>query len=80
MPNTKRKLITDDYYFSHLVCYIHQNPVKHGFVKSVDEWEYSSYNSFLSTHNTSLEREEVLDWFGGIEAFKSFHLIDAIVE
>jgi hypothetical protein len=77
--NTKRKLITDDYYFSQLVCYIHQNPVKHGFVKNLDEWEHSSYNSFLSKHNTSLEREAVLDWFGGIEGFKSFHLTDSII-
>lgn len=27
--------------------YIHYNPVKHGYVQSVKEWKYSSFNKFV---------------------------------
>lgn len=27
--------------------YIHYNPIKHGYVKSVKEWKYSSFNKFV---------------------------------
>ena len=27
--------------------YIHYNPVKHGYVKSVKDWEFSSFHKFV---------------------------------
>ena len=27
--------------------YIHYNPVKHGYAKSVKDWEYSSFHKFV---------------------------------
>ena len=27
--------------------YIHYNPVKHGYVNAVKNWEYSSFNNFV---------------------------------
>ena len=27
--------------------YIHYNPVKHGYAKSVNDWEYSSFHKFV---------------------------------
>jgi len=71
---TRRKEINDEFYFSRIINYIHQNPVHHGFCKSAADWEYSSYNSIISINkNTKLEQNAVFDWFGGIEEFILFH-------
>lgn len=71
---TKRKEITNDSYFTRVVNYIHQNPIHHGFCKEASEWEYSSFNSMISTtKSTKLERNTIFDWFGGIEQFAYFH-------
>jgi len=50
------------------IHYIHYNPVKHGHVRSVEDWKWSSYHSFLKKglydkgwgsidHNIVLEEE-----------------------
>ncbi len=31
--------------------YIHYNPVKHGYVKNVKDWQYSSFHKFLKLQN-----------------------------
>ena len=78
---TRRKEIKDEFYFSGLINYIHQNPVHHGFCKSPSEWDYSSYNSIISINKSSkLERNAVFDWFGGIEEFIAFHQNEKFAE
>lgn len=69
----KRKKVTAEAYFTAMIGYIHLNPVKHRFVKSPEEYIWSSYHSFLSNRPTKLNREEVLSWFGGVKEFKDFH-------
>ena len=69
----KRKPVTKDRYYNQLIRYIHINPVKHGFVDDPAKWPYSSYHSFLSNKPTLLEREEILEWFGGREEFIEIH-------
>ena len=44
-------------YFEHTICsqdelnnhinYIHYNPVKHGYVKNIKDWKYSSFHKFV---------------------------------
>lgn len=68
-----RKEVKSDSYFRNLVHYIHYNPVKHRFAKSPEEWKYSSYNSLISEKPTLLNREFVLDAFGGRDAFIDIH-------
>jgi len=70
----KRKNITDDAYFTQLIYYIHANAQKHGFIDDFRIYPHSSYLSFLSYGNTSLMRNEVLEWFGGRQRFKEYHL------
>ncbi|WP_443937735.1 hypothetical protein [Pedobacter sp. MW01-1-1] len=71
---TRRKEIDNETYFTKLINYIHQNPVHHGFCKSADEWEYSSYNSIINLNKTTkIQRNSVFDWFGGIEKFIASH-------
>jgi putative transposase len=55
------------------VAYIHRNPVHHGFVRRIEDWKWSSYRSFFSHGETSLERMAVLDWFHGIIGFERYH-------
>lgn len=70
---TKRFVIDSDAYYTSTINYIHQNPVKHGFVKSPDGWKFSSFNSFLSQKPTLLNRNDVLNWFGGTDEFVKYH-------
>lgn len=65
--------VTSDAHFMWLVIYIHQNPQKHGFVDDFRTWPYSSYHTLLSTKLTRLKRDDVLTWFGGVEAFGISH-------
>jgi putative transposase len=70
---TKRFKIESEQYLISTINYIHQNPVKHGFTKHIEDWKYSSYHSHVSSKPTLLSRKEVLKWFGGEDAFKNFH-------
>lgn len=45
-------------YLLTVVRYIHQNPVKAGMVKRVDEWRWSSCRQYYGTHD---ERRKLLD-------------------
>ena len=70
----RRKQVTDDLYFMRLVHYIHNNPVHHHFCSSMEDWTYSSYQTMLSEKATNIEREIVLEWYGGALAYKEFHI------
>ena len=70
---TKRFSIESDSYLTSVINYIHQNPIKHGFVSQTEDWKYSSYGSILSEKPTLLSRNDVIDWFGNIDEFKNFH-------
>lgn len=73
MQNMKKQEITDDNSFCKVVHYIHANPVHHRFVKTLGIWPHTSYKIFLSSMPTKLERQYVLDMFGGLEQFIKYH-------
>lgn len=60
-------------YFNELLCYIHFNPQKHGFVNDFRDYPYSSWGSFSSKKNSKLSREKVFDDFGGESQFFDSH-------
>jgi len=68
-----RKSITEDDYLSHLLRYIHWNPQLHGYVEDFQSYPYSSYKLFLNKNNSRLNKEKVLNWFGGLYEFKKAH-------
>ena len=69
-----RRIETDTFaYTKRMVKYIHFNPVKHGFTDRVQEWRFSSFHSIISDKPSRLERERVLEWFGGREGFLAAH-------
>ena len=73
ISNFKRSKIDTNEYFTNLIKYIHLNPVKHGFVKNVSQWKFSSYNVLCSNEKSFLAKNQALEWFGGIEEFKNYH-------
>lgn len=73
MQNMKKEEVNDDSSFCKVVHYIHANPVHHQFVKKIGDWPHSSYNIFLSKLPTKLDRDYVLNVFGGIDWFIKYH-------
>ena len=73
MQNMKKQEVNDDSSFCKIVHYIHANPVHHQFVKRISDWPHSSYNIFLSKLPTKLDRDYVLNVFGGIDWFIKYH-------
>ncbi|MEM7017584.1 MAG: hypothetical protein AAF512_09650 [Pseudomonadota bacterium] len=69
----KRILVESERHLLHLVCYLHRNPQKHGFVKDFRQWSHSSYQVIAHNHKTRLAKDEVVSWFGRFEAFESYH-------
>ena len=60
-------------YYSWLIYYIHQNPIKAGLCKRFSEWKFSSYQALISDKSTILRRDEVLSWFTNRIGFIQFH-------
>ncbi|MBK8923886.1 MAG: hypothetical protein IPM81_20765 [Saprospirales bacterium] len=69
----QRVEVGSDSYLIQLVCYIHFNPQKHGLIENFRKWRFSSYPALLSAAATRLQRAAVLEWFGGLEAFRAVH-------
>ncbi|MEK6479637.1 hypothetical protein WJR50_18980 [Catalinimonas sp. 4WD22] len=68
-----RKRVDSELYFTRLIYYIHANPVLHGFVNDLAAYPHSSFLSFTDERKTRLERDAVLSWFGGKQAYQDFH-------
>ena len=69
----KRVEVDSESYLQHLIHYIHHNPIHHNFASEYPEWEYSSYQSVLSSGSTKVYRKGVLNLFSGREKFRSYH-------
>ena len=69
----KRIPIDNDAYLMRLIIYIHQNPQKHSFVTDFCDWNFSSYHSIIGNAPTRLQKDKVLQFFGGREDFIRIH-------
>ena len=47
----KSEPVEDDEYFLTVIRYIHQNPIKAGICKNIDEYKFSSYNEYIKKEN-----------------------------
>ena len=70
----KRLFIRNEAHYTHGIYYVNANAVKHKLVKSIVDYPHSSYHALISEKPTLLKREEVLNWYGGKEAFIKYHL------
>jgi putative transposase len=58
IKNFKRKSIETDKQWQDTFLYIHLNPIKHGFVKHLDEWKWSSWSAYRFRDKRSLVNRE----------------------
>jgi len=73
----KSQPIEDDTYLLQVIRYIHNNPVKARMISKVEEYEWSSYNTFLSQELLCKYKEMifVMDYFNNrLDRYKEFHL------
>ncbi len=69
----KRILIEKASQFTMAIIYIHANAVKHELVKEIKDYKWSSWHTILSEQPTLLARNEVIEWFGGLEVCIKTH-------
>ncbi len=68
-----RVMIKSERQLWNAIAYIHQNPQKHRFVDDFRDWQYSSYHAILSEKPTRLQRDVVIEWFGGAQQYLDLH-------
>jgi len=73
MDSFKRKVIENQKYFTQLITYIHYNPIHHGLVKDIHQWQYSSIHAYLLDKSTRINTQVALSWFGDKNGFLQFH-------
>ncbi|HBQ61291.1 MAG TPA: hypothetical protein DD671_17160 [Balneolaceae bacterium] len=73
IPNFKRKLINSQKYFTHLIAYIHNNPIHHGFTRNLNDWPFSSWHAYVLDKLTNIGKAEAMKWFGDIKDFEEVH-------
>ncbi len=69
----KRVMVDSRKYFTNLIVYLHNNPVKHGFTEHAGDYPWSSYQALLSTNKTKLKREDVIKHFHDLENYRYMH-------
>ncbi len=70
----KRKLIDTEEYLKQVIIYIHNNPIKHGFVTHPIDYPWSSYLDCISNKPSKSDRNKMIAWFDDAENFKQCHL------
>ncbi|HAH56277.1 MAG TPA: hypothetical protein DCM02_13600 [Flavobacterium sp.] len=78
--NFKRKVVASENYFQKLIYYIHNNPVHHKFTEHIVEYPWSSYGTIISTKETKLQRQRVIEIFNDLDNFKQYHSINQNLE
>lgn len=61
---------TDDYFLT-VLRYIHQNPVKAGMVKRIEDYRWSSYNAYIK-NDILIDTAYALDYFRDTKAFMEY--------
>jgi putative transposase len=75
MKNFKRKEIDHTAYLSAAIKYIHRNPIHHGIVNHLSLWKWSSYSAYTTSQPTNICKDEILSWFGSLDAIIESHKI-----
>ena len=70
----KRIKISDENYLKQLIIYVHLNPIKHNFSGNFQRYKNSSFLAYLSNSKTDLERNFILELFGGKDNFIFSHV------
>ncbi|MEM6337402.1 MAG: hypothetical protein AAF752_12600 [Bacteroidota bacterium] len=73
----RRLEIDSETYLLEALRYINRNGWKHGVVENFEDYGYTSYNALVRGDSALLARDEVVSWFGSVEAFAEFHQADS---
>ena len=65
--------VNKESHFTQAIIYIHANAQHHKLCKDFTQHKWASWHSMLSDKPTQLKRNEVLEWFGGLEQFIAAH-------
>jgi len=68
----KSEIINNDSHLLSAIRYIHQNPVKAGIVKSVEEYGWSSYSAYINDKRSFVETDLILSILNGKEEYIKF--------
>ncbi|SEP76279.1 coproporphyrinogen oxidase [Hyunsoonleella jejuensis] len=71
----KRKKIQDENYLKNLIIYVHKNPENHGLVENFENYEFTSFHSYLE-NTVAKEKEYILGLFEDIDNFQYAHKED----
>ena len=71
--NLKRKFIPEEGDLRNVIKYVHRNPIHHAFCDTLEEWPYNSYKYFEEDEESPIEKEAVLELFGGKNLFFEIH-------
>lgn len=71
--NFKRLEIEDQDYLKYVAFYIHFNPEKHGLIEDFRNYKFSSWKAYNSTKSSALNRELLLEFYGGPNEFIGYH-------
>lgn len=69
----KRIEIGNREYFKRCLIYIHQNPVKHGFVEKIENYRYCSFNYLFRDDGGNINKKSVLSFFKDIGDLRKVH-------
>ena len=57
----RSEVVGDEKYFMTVLRYIHQNPIKAGICKNVDEFKYSSYHEIININTEFIDTDYIFD-------------------
>lgn len=67
-----KRILLNDYRLLYMICYIHHNPIHHGFVRSYDKWKYSSFH--LYEKKATIQHDEIFHThFKSMKEFYQIH-------
>ena len=71
--DAKGILVNREDYLLHLCRYIHANPLRHGLVKSLDDWPYSNYHEWVGSRKGVLwDSNFLIENFGSSLEYQEF--------
>jgi putative transposase len=71
--NFRRVHVDNESYFTTVISYLHSQMRHHGFKTNDEDYPWSSYRRILMDRPSKLQKQYVLEWFGGKEAYIKFH-------
>ena len=69
----KSEAVNDDNYLLVVMRYIHQNPIKAGIGKNIEDYKWSSYKRCLMDQKSIVDREISLGYYSSIGEFIKFN-------